>query len=322
MAGELVRAEQAEVPAELVQLGEQAREYIGQSKAENTLRAYRGDWAHFAAWCEGKGVPALPASPEVVALYLTAHGDTLSVGTLGRRLVAIGQALQAAGHEDATKAPAVKAVWKGIRRAKGVAPKGKAAVLIDELRRMVEALPEGLLGARDRALLLVGFAGAFRRSELVGINREDVSFTLEGAVVTLRRSKTDQEGEGRKVGIPRGRHADTCPVRALTAWLEKAGISEGPVFRPVNRHGQVLPGRLSGNAVSEVVKRSARAAGLDAANYAGHSLRAGLATSAAAAGVSERSIMKQTGHRSTTMVRRYIRDGSLFRENAAAVVGL
>lgn len=337
MAGELVKAE--EQRAQVAQLGQDVREYIAQAKAGNTRRAYRSDWQHFAAWCEGQGVCPLPAAPETVAAYLAAHAKeqpapladalegqrtrpALSVGTLQRRLVSIGQAHQAAGQDDPTKAPGVRATWQGIRRVKGVAPKGKAAAIAQDVIRMVGALPEGTLGVRDRALLLVGFAGAFRRSELVGIDRGDVAFTLEGAVITLRRSKTDQEGEGRKVGIPRGRHAETCPVRALTAWLERAGITEGPVFRPVNRHGQVLAGRLSGNAVAQVVKRSAQAAGLDPSDYAGHSLRAGLATSAAAAGVSERAIMAQTGHRSTTMVRRYIRDGALFRENAAAAVGL
>lgn len=320
MAGELAAIEEQRGLA--VVLGQQVREYVAQSLAENTRRAYRSDWEHFAGWCARRGVRALPAVPEAVAAYLAAHAETFSVATLQRRLVSIGQAHRAAGHEDCTKAPGVKATWRGIRRAKGVAPKGKAPLLTPDVVRMVATLPKDLGGVRDRALLLVGFAGAFRRSELVGLDREDVEFTLEGVVVTLRRSKTDQEGEGRKVGIPWGRHAETCPVQALTAWLEQAGITEGPLFRAVNRHGQVQAGRLSGSAVAEVVKRAALRAGLDPALYAGHSLRAGLATSAAAAGASERSIMAQMGHRSVSMVRRYIRDGSLFRENAAAMVGL
>lgn len=322
MANSLVRAEEGSVPAPLVRLGEQAREFAGQAKAGNTLRAYRSDWRHFHTWCEGQGLASMPASAETVALYLTAHAESLATGTLQRRLASLAVAHQTAGHEDPTKGAAAKLVWQGIRRAKGTAAKGKAPIITADLRRMVEALPEGLLGVRDRALLLVGFAGAFRRSELVGINRADVAFTLEGLVISLRRSKTDQEGEGRKVGIPYGSRPETCPVRALAAWVEAAGITEGPIFRPINRHGQVQAGRLSGHAVALVVKRYAEAAGLDAERYAGHSLRAGLATSAAAAGASERAIMAQTGHKSERMVRRYIRDGSLFRENAAAVVGL
>lgn len=322
MAGELVEVGQGQVPALVERLGEQAREYVGAAKAPNTRRAYRQDWQHFAAWCEGLGAAAMPAAPETVAAYLTAHADQLAVSTLQRRLVAVRQAHAAARQEDPTKDAGCREVWKGIRRTKGTAPSQKAPVTIAELRRMVEELPAGILGVRDRALLLVGFAGAFRRSELVGIDRADVAFTLEGLVISLRRSKTDQEGEGRKVGIPYGSRPETCPVRALAAWVEAAGITEGPIFRPINRHGQVQAGRLSGHAVALVVKRYAEAAGLDAERFAGHSLRAGLATSAATAGVSERAIMAQTGHRSERMVRRYIRDGSLFRENAAASVGL
>jgi integrase len=187
---------------------------------------------------------------------------------------------------------------------------------------MLATLPEGLLGTRDRALLLIGFAGAFRRSELVGLNVEDASFTGDGLVVTLPRSKTDQEGEGRKVGIPYGSNPATCPVRSLRAWIETAGITAGPLFRSVNRYGRVQPGRLSDKAVALIVKRYAQASGRDARTFSGHSLRVGLVTAAAMAGASERAIMNQTGHRSTVMVRRYIRDASLFRDNAAARAGL
>lgn len=213
-------------------------------------------------------------------------------------------------------------VWAGIRRTKGVAQQGKAPAVTADVRAMVAALPDTLLGLRDRAILLLGFAGAFRRSELVDLDREDLEIGSEGITATLRRSKTDQEGEGRKIGIPYGVRPETCPVRAILAWLDAAGIEDGPMFRSVNRHGQLQPGRLSDKAVALVVKRQAQACGLDPARYAGHSLRAGLATSAAAAGVQERTFMAQTGHRSEKMVRRYIREGSLFRENAAAAVGL
>jgi integrase len=187
---------------------------------------------------------------------------------------------------------------------------------------MVAAAAPGLLGVRDRALLLLGFAGAFRRSELTSLDHEDLEFTPEGLVALLRRSKTDQEAQGRKVGIPYGSNPQTCPVRAVQAWFAASEISTGPIFRRVDRHGKLRAGRLSGYAVALVVKRHAEAAGLDAAKYAGHSLRAGLATSAAIGGASERAIMAQTGHRSVSMVRRYIRDGNLFRENAAAKAGL
>ncbi|MFB3779045.1 MAG: site-specific integrase [Bryobacteraceae bacterium] len=299
-----------------------AREYIRQAKAANTVRAYDSDWKHFTAWCEEHGRQALPAAPGTVALYLSALAGTHKASSITRRLSAISQAHQMAGGEAPAAAAEVRTVLAGIRRAKGTAPRTKAPTLTDDIRRMVAALPAGLLGVRDRALLLLGFAGAFRRSELVGLDVSDLEFTTEGLVVSLRHSKTDQEGAGRKVGIPLGSNPGTCPVHALRDWLKVSGIAEGPVFRCVNRHGHVQLGRLSGYAVALVVKRRASAVDLDAARYAGHSLRAGLATSAAIAGASERSIMAQTGHRSVGMVRRYIRDGSLFRENAAARAGL
>jgi integrase len=178
------------------------------------------------------------------------------------------------------------------------------------------------IGARDRALLLLGFAGAFRRSELVALDIDDVQITREGMIVTIRRSKTDQEGAGQKVGIPRGRHPGTCPVKALAAWLGLAGIEAGAIFRPITRHGLIQPGRLTDRSVARIVQRTAEAAGLDPSQFAGHSLRAGLATSAAMAGAEERDIMRQTRHKSVVVARRYIRDGSLFRNNAAGTVGL
>ncbi|MFN3652635.1 MAG: site-specific integrase [Armatimonadota bacterium] len=300
----------------------QARDYAAHARAENTVRAYRSDWRDWCAWCDARSCSPLPADPETVALYLTERIETAKVSTLQRRLCAISQAHQLAGHPSPTKHPIVRAVWAGIRRVHGTAQAGKAPTLTEDLRRMVETLGSDLAGVRDRALLLVGFAGAFRRSELVSLDREDVTVTRSGLVLHLRRSKTDQEGQGSKKGIPHGSAAPTCPVRSLQAWMRMAGIESGPLFRGVTRHGQLQPGRLSDRAVALVVKRAAAAAGLDPDLYSGHSLRAGLATSAAAAGASERAIMAQTGHKSVQMVRRYIRDGSLFRENAAGQVGL
>ena len=313
---------QADAARALATLGQRAREYARLSKSANTRRAYAADWDDFTRWCALRGASALPAEPDTVALYLTASAEGLKPSTLQRRLATISQAHQAAGHETPTRAAAVRAVWAGIRRAKGTAQQGKAPAVTPEIRRMVDALGGGLLGVRDRALLLVGFAGAMRRSELVGLDARDAMFGADGLTLQIRRGKTDQEGEGRKVGVPYGSRPQTCPVRALQAWLAASGVAEGPLLRSVSRHGKVQPGRLSDKAVALVVKRAAQAAGLDPALYAGHSLRAGLATSAAAAGASERSIMAQTGHKSVTVARRYIRDGSLFRENAAAQVGL
>jgi len=300
-----------------------ARAYADQAKAPNTLRGYRADWRHFTAWCEDTGQVSMPASPETVAVYLSdLAGAGYKANTIRRRISAISQAHQIASEATPTSHASVRAVWSGIRRVHGSASSQKAPTLTDDVREMVAALPVDLSGLRDRALLLVGFAGAFRRSELVGLDATDIEAVREGMIVTIRRSKTDQEGQGRKIGIPRGQHPATCPVRAVQAWVKAAGIEVGPLFRGVDRHGNLGAGRLSDRAVALVVKRSADMIGLDPAHYAGHSLRAGLATSAAAAGVSERAIMNQTGHRSVDILRRYIREGSLFRENAAGGVGL
>jgi integrase len=264
----------------------------------------------------------LPASPEVVASYIAECAGRLKVGSIQRRLNAIAEAHKAVGVDSPTHHAMVTNTMKGIRRTKGTASAQKAPTLTDDIRAMIDATDAGIIGNRDRALVLLGFAGAFRRSELVGLNVDDCAFGKDGLTVTLRRSKTDQDGQGRKIGIPYGSNPETCPVRVLQGWLEQAGTSSGPLFRSINRHGQVRAGRLSGIDVSRVVKKLAKRAGLDAAKYAGHSLRAGHATSAAIAGASERSIMNQTGHRSVQMVRRYIRDGSLFRENSAGKLGL
>jgi len=317
MKGALV----AQVTA-LTELAQEVKAYASQAKASNTVKAYRSDLAHFTAWCESLGLQSLPAAPETLAAYLAQLASTHKTSTLQRRLSAISQAHQMKGGANPASSTLVKLTMQGIRRAKGTAPAQVAPAVISDVQGMVCTLPDTLLGIRDRALLLLGFAGAFRRSELVALNLSDIETTAEGLKVTLRRSKTDQEGEGVVKGIPMGRREETCPVTAVKAWCDAAGIAEGALFRSVNRHGQVQPGRLSDKAVALVVKRSAAAAGLDAAKYSGHSLRAGLATSAAAAGVQERAIMRQTGHKSVNMVRRYIREGELFRDNAAGQVGL
>jgi integrase len=300
----------------------QAKGYAEQAKAASTRRAYQSDWRDFSAWCELRSLLTLPAAPATLALYLSDLAERCKVSTLERRLATISQAHKAAHLETPTKAAEVRAVLQGIRRAKGTAQRQKAPAVTQIIRAMVGQLSDGPLGVRDRALLLLGFAGAFRRSELVALDVADVNFTADGLIVRLPRSKTDQEGQGATKGIPYGSNLATCPVRALRAWLDAGGSTDGPIFRPITRHGHVQPARLSAYAVALVVKRAAAAAGLDPTAFSGHSLRAGLATAAAAAGVSERAIMNQTGHRSVTVARRYIREGSLFRENAAASVGL
>ncbi len=300
---------------------DEARGYMAASRADNTVRAYRSDWNLFSTWCADHAVSPLPASPETIAVYLAEGARTLKVSTLTRRCSAISIAHQMSGLESPTRHIIVRTTMAGIRRSKGTAPAQKAPVLPVHLRSMMGGLPDTVVGARDRAMVLLGFAAALRRSELVGLDTEDINDTSDGLVVTIRRSKVDQEGQGHKIGVPYGSNPETCPVRALRAWLSCSGIETGPLFRATN-HGRVLDARLSGRSVALVIKRSAKTAGYDPTHFAGHSLRAGLVTSAAAAGVSERRIMAQTGHRSLPTLRRYIREGSLFCDNAAAAVGL
>jgi len=314
---------QHEMGADLVPPSlDQAREFARLSKAENILRGYRTDWRDFCGWCDRNGQRPLPAVPEMVAAYIAECAGRLKVGSIQRRLNAIAEAHKAVGMDSPTAAGIVRNTLKGIKRTLGTAAVQKTPALTDDIRAMVDSTDSGLIGLRDRALILLGFAGAFRRSELIGLDVEDCGFGKDGLMVTLRRSKTDQDGQGRKIGIPYGSNPETCPVRVLQTWLEETGITSGPVFRALNRHGQRQPDRLSPVDVARVVKKLAQRAGLDPAKYAGHSLRAGHATSAAASGASERSIMNQTGHRSVQMVRRYIREGSLFRENSAGKLGL
>jgi integrase len=211
---------------------------------------------------------------------------------------------------------------RGIRRVKGITPNGKAPILTPLLRQMVAALPDDLPGLRDKAILLIGFAGAFRRSEIVGLQVRDVQISDAGLIVTLRRSKTDQEGASFTKGIPVETNEATCPKCALEVWLQLTGITSGPIFRPVDRWGHVGNRALSSLGVARAVKPALTAIEVYTAAYSGHSLRAGLGTAAAMAGVSEQVIMQQTGHKNTAMLRRYIREGSLFRENAASALGL
>ena len=213
----------------------------------------------------------------------------------------------------------VKATLQGLRRKHGTAQKQAKALTREDLFAMLDHLGDSMKNSRDRALLLLGFAGGFRRSEVVGLDVADIEHVRQGIIITLRHSKTDQEGAGRKIGIPHGRTRH-CPVAAVTDWLTRSGITEGAIFRPINRHGQLQPERLSGDAVSEVIRERLAAAGHDPAGYSGHSLRAGFATSAAQAGASTLKIRAQTGHASDAMLSRYIRDGELCVGHAAGVV--
>jgi len=310
---------------DLEDLIEKTRAYIHAAKSPATLRAYRTDFEDFTRFCKEHNLPHLPATPTTVALYIADRAGFLRSATITRRLTSITKAHQAAGFEESPSSShhfVVSETLKGIRRSIGTAQEGKVPLLTSDIRLIVGCCPETLSGFRDRALILVGFAGAFRRSELAAINFADLSFTKDGLVIDLRRSKTDQEAAGRKVGIPFGKEDATCPVRALRRWLAASGISSGAVFRGVNRHGKLSRRGLHRDCVGWIVKRAASRASLKPEPLGGHSLRAGCVTQAAMNGVSERDIMRQTGHKSAEMLARYIRIGEIFTRNAAAGLGI
>lgn len=286
---------------------------IASSLTERTRQAYRTDLEAFEGWL-GR---TIPASADEVAEYLAAMATTLKPATLARRLASISKAHRARGLPSPVSSEIVRAAFRGVRRELGTAQRQAKPLLKDDLLDILDRLPETAKGIRDRALLLIGFAGGFRRSELIGIDFGHVEHVRQGIIVNLPRSKTDQEARGRKVGIPFGRSRH-CPVKSLQAWLDLSGISAGAIFRPVSRHGQVERSlRLSGEAVAMIVKEAVGWLGFDPDHYSGHSLRAGLATSAAMAGVPTHKIRQTTGHASDAMLSRYLRDGDLFIDNAA-----
>jgi site-specific recombinase XerD len=307
--------------APLQELAERARSYARSSKGANTLRAYESDLRHFGAWCEARGLQVFPAEAETVALYLTDHAERLAISTLRRRLAAISEAHQAARFPNPTVDPAVRVTWAGIRRTHGKAPDAKEAAVTEVVAAMVAPLGEGLIDVRDRAIVLIGFAGAFRRSELSALDVADLIETGEGLRISVARSKTDQEAEGHTVGITYGSNPPTCPVRAWRAWLERSGIVDGPAFRRLS-HGRVTAERIAGDGIARMVKRRARAAGYVAELFSGHSLRSGFATSAARAGVAEHRIMRQGRWKTTQAMRGYIQEGELFVDNPSAKLGL
>lgn len=288
-------------------------DYLRAALSDNSRSAYRSDLNQFLTWGG-----TIPASPEMVAVYLAAHAEHHAIATLARRLVSISKAHTAQGLPSPTGSELVRAILRGIRHTHGSAQRQVAPAIKEDVLSMVAGL-KGIKGIRDRALLLIGFAGAFRRSELVSLTVADIEQAKQGLIAQLRFSKTDQEGRGRKVAIPYARGA-VCPVLAYQQWLEMAAITEGPIFRGVNRHGVISETALTPQAVSLVVKERAQAVGLDPAKYAGHSLRSGLVTSAAKLGVSSWKIRQQTGHKSDTMLARYIRDSQIFVDNAAGAV--
>jgi len=287
--------------------------YLTHSLANNTQRAYKKDLIHFQAW-GGQ----IPSRPEEIAAYLSAHAETLAIATLQRRIVSIGKAHKLQGYDDPTKSEMVRLTMRGVKRIHGKPQARVSPILKEDLIVMLSGMADTVKGKRDKALLLLGFCAALRRSELAAVKIEDLEFTSQGIVLTIPRSKTDQSGQGYKIGIPHGR-GKICPVQSVKDWLLHIGVAKGDLFPSISKGGTMGASHLSDRAIADIIKSYAENAGLDPCRYSGHSLRSGLATSAAQHGVSSWKIRQQTGHKSDTMLSRYIREGNLFENNAASL---
>ena len=291
------------------------------SKANNTIRAYKSDFNHFGLFCVQNGFKSLPSDPKIVSLYLTHLSiKDAKMSTLKRRLVSIGVIHKLKGHYLDTKHPTIIENIMGIKRRKGSIQKGKKPILINVLKTIINVIDqqknEEIKKIRDRSIILIGFSGGFRRNEIVSLDCDDLNFVPEGLKITLRRSKTDQFGEGYLKGLPYFDNQQYCPVKSIQKWLNISKISSGPLFRRFSKGSKLLKNRLTDQTVALLIKEYLQIAGIDSKNYSGHSLRSGFATSAAESGAEERSIMAMTGHKSTEMVRRYIKEANLFKNNA------
>lgn len=299
-------------------LAGQAREYAKASKAANTQRAYESDVRAFEAFCMELGAECHPAAPATVALWVAAMGGELSAATIRRRLVSVSQWHKLQGHPSPCSDESVRSVLKGVLNTHGAAQRKAAPVRVKELRAMIAETPaDTLKGLRDRALILLGFFGGFRRSELVALDLEDIAFTAEGMTVTLRRSKTDQTGEGRQIGIS-AKGGEGCPVSAIREMVKAFGIDGGAIFRRVNRWGQIGE-RLAPEAVADILKAKAGAMGLDPAQVSGHSIRRGFVTEAYASGAETPEIQAVTGHRSLKVLGGYYAEANVYRNAAAKI---
>jgi len=291
------------------------------SKAKNTIRAYKSDFNDFGLFCAKNGFQSLPSDPKVVSLYLTyLSTKDAKMSTLKRRLVSIGVIHKLKGHYLDTKNPSIIENIMGIKRRKGSIQKGKKPLLINNLKKIINAIDEQnneeIKKLRDRSIVLIGFSGGFRRNELVSLDHEDLDFLQEGLKIKIRRSKTDQFGEGSVKGLPYFDSPKYCPVVSLQKWLDISKINSGALFRRFTKGSNLSKNRLTDQTVALLIKEYLKLAGIDSKNYSGHSLRSGFATSAAESGAEERTIMAMTGHKSTEMVRRYIKEANLFKNNA------
>ena len=291
------------------------------SKANNTVRAYKSDFNDFGIFCARNGFKSLPSNPKIVSLYLT-HLSTkeAKMSTLKRRLVSIGVIHKLKGHYLDTKHPAIIENIMGIKRRKGSIQKAKKPILINSLKLIIDAIDQKnkqeIKKFRDRSIILIGFTGGFRRNEIVSLDYDDLDFVPEGLKINIKRSKTDQFGEGFTKALPYFDSSQYCPVISLKNWLNISKITSGPIFRRFLKGSKLSENRLTDQTVAILIKEYLNLAGINSKNYSGHSLRSGFATSAAESGVEERNIMAMTGHKSTEMVRRYIKEANLFKNNA------
>jgi len=310
-----------EVITDLKALQEETLLNLKSSKANNTIRAYKSDFNDFGLFCAQNGFKSLPSEPKIISLYLT-HLSTKEVkmSTLKRRLVSIGVIHKLQGHYLDTKHPSIIENIMGIKRRKGSFQKGKKPLLINDLKLLINVIDknnnEEIMRIRDRSIILIGFSGGFRRNEIVSLDYDDLDFVSEGLKINLKRSKTDQFGEGSVKGLPYFDNSQYCPVLSVKKWIEISNIESGPLFRRFSKGSKLTDNRLTDQTVALLIKKYLKLAGIESKNYSGHSLRSGFATSAAESGAEERSIMAMTGHKSTEMVRRYIKEANLFKNNA------
>ena len=309
-----------ELTTELKSLNEETLNNLRSSKANNTLRAYKSDFKDFEIFCSRHGLYSLPTEPKIVSLYLTHLSKNSKISTLRRRLVSISMVHKLKGHYLDTKHPIIVENMMGIRRVKGSFQKGKKPLLISDLKILINSIHEQKFNEikklRDKSIFLIGFGGGFRRTELISIDFEDLEFVKEGLKIIIKKSKTDQFGQGMIKAIPYFTNVDYCPVINLKKWLEISKINNGPIFRRFTKGLVLTNKRLTDQSVVLLMKKYLNIAGIENKNFAGHSLRSGFATVAADSGADERSIMAMTGHKSTEMVRRYIKEANLFKNNA------
>jgi len=314
-----------EIITDIKVLKEETLLNLKNSKANNTVRAYKSDFNDFGLFCAQNGLKPLPSEPKIVSLYLTyLSTKDAKMSTLKRRLVSIGVIHRLKGQYLDTKHPSIIENIMGIKRRKGSIQKGKKPILINHLREIIKVIDEQdkepIKKLRDRSIILIGFSGGFRRNEIVSLDYDDLDFVTEGLKINLKRSKTDQYGEGSVKGLPYFDSSKYCPVVTIKNWIETSKIDSGPLFRRFTKGSNLSKNRLTDQSVALIIKNYLQLAGIDSKNYSGHSLRSGFATTAAESGAEERTIMAMTGHKSPEMVRRYIKEANLFKNNALSKI--